>query len=77
MTINKDFSRSLKILLIFVVALSIIVLVRKCVDVKEPSFAIKKTSYIYQKPIDLNLTELRARKRLYYENIFNKTFKSE
>ena len=31
--------------------------------------SIEKKAYIYKKPIDLNLTELKPGKRLYYESL--------
>ncbi len=69
MVIDKDFAKSIKVFLVFIIGLIIIVLIRRCANVKEPAFSVKKVAYIYKKPIDLNLTELPNGKRLFYEQL--------
>jgi len=69
MVIDKEFAKSVKVFLAFIVGLIIIVLIRKCTDVKEPAFSVKKVAYFYKKPIDLNLTDLSNGQRLFYEQL--------
>lgn len=69
MVIDKKFIKSIKIFLAFIVVLITIVLIKKCTNVKEPTFSVKKVKYIYKEPIDLNLTDLSNRQRLFYEQL--------
>jgi Tfp pilus assembly protein PilO len=75
--LNEEVEKKIILVLAFIVLLSAMVALRKTVNIVETKEKKDKKVFQYKEHKDLNLTDLRARKRLYYEDIFNQTFKSE